>query len=134
MIGWLIMLISVLVLIAVFYVIGEKTKDNWGRNNETIYGCIIILLFALGLIFFTMLGNPLYVKKEINEFKQYQELIDYSYSQDVDDVNFALNLQTVELNKWLASARAKEETYGIFSFYRGKIDELEYIQIKGDSE
>jgi hypothetical protein len=40
-----------------------------------------------------------------------------------------MNIQIIELNTWLASATASENTFGIFSFYNNKLDDLEYIEI-----
>ena len=91
---------------------------------------IMVILGGLGtlIIFLVLSITPLQVKEEIRTFKNYQEMVEKVYqNEDITDV--AMNLKIIEMNQWLAQARAKEETYGIFSFYSGKLDDLEYIII-----
>ena len=85
-----------------------------------------MVLFIIALI---VVIQCAIIPKEIREFELYQELVEASYSETETELNYAMNIQVIELNTWLASVRASEETYGIFSFYRNKLDDLEYIEI-----
>ena len=124
MIGWLIVGIICLVIL-IFSIIALNTfanYDEWPTFTMFTSGIIIIVI----IIF--LICSPLGVKQEINTFNRYQELVDTVYNNgDITDT--ATNIKIIEMNEWLAGARAKEETYGIFSFYKGKLDGLEYITI-----
>ena len=124
MIGWLIVFVVFVLATLVFVVL----KIYAGIYNDYEIGILIFGLCTLCLLI-PLIMAPLEVKKEVNTFKRYQELVEVSYSETETELNFAMNIQVIELNTWLAEARATEETYGIFSFYRNKLDDLEYIQI-----
>jgi len=55
---------------------------------------------------------------------------------DIEDENFktSMNIQVIEMNKWLADAKSSEETFGIFSLYKGKLVDLEYITIPNEGD
>ena len=124
MLGWL-MILGILILITMICVllkIRNGRWSDWDMGVITFGVCAIII----GLV---VLIGPLFARQEINTFKRYQELVEASYSKEETELNYAMNIQVIELNTWLAEARASEETFGIFSFYRGQLDDLEYIEI-----
>jgi glucan phosphoethanolaminetransferase (alkaline phosphatase superfamily) len=124
MLGWLIILgVSIIVLIVCIIL---KMKD--GYMSEWELGILISGLFVLCCVV-AIMGMFFTVKEEVKTFELYQEMIEASYSEDETELNYAMNIQVIELNTWLAEARACEETYGIFSFYKGKLDDLEYVEI-----
>ena len=124
MIGWLIVLVISILVTVVFM----KLKAAHGHYSNYEIG--IVVFGAISLIFAVVtLLYPFVIKEEVNTFKRYQGLVEASYSEEEMELNYAINIQVIELNVWLAKARAMEETYGIFSFYSGKLDDLEYIEI-----
>ena len=102
---------------------GSWYLDSIWSILNMIVGCIVACVLLVILI------QMFLVPKQINQFNLYQELVEISYSEEETELNYAMNIQVIGMNKWLASARASEETYGIFSFYKGKLDNLEYIEI-----
>ena len=128
MIGWLIIL-AIFVIIGLVMILGN-ILDWWDLDdNIIVFMTNIISWCAAIVILLVIIFMPLEVKQEINKFEQYQELVEASYSEEETELNFAMNIQVIELNTWLAEAKSYEETYGIFSFYHGKIDDLQYIEI-----
>ena len=124
MIGWLIVLVG-LILLGLGFIELKKIRGRW---SEWDLGALICWIgaFIIGLV---ILIASLMIPQEINEFELYQEMVETSYSETETELNIAMNIQVIEMNTWLASVRASEETYGIFSFYRNKLDDLEYIEI-----
>lgn len=128
MIGWLIILV-VLIIIGSIATLGHFL-DWWDMDdNFIVFMAVIGSWLVAFILLIVIIFNPLVIKQEINKFEQYQELVEASYSEEETELNFAMNIQVIELNTWLAEARSFEETYGIFSFYRGKIDDLKYIEL-----
>lgn len=128
MIGWSIILVIFIPLCALFNKI--KNKAICCSTQETVgeFGYIGCLLMIVSLIF-VLPVFLLETKREVNQFKNYQELVEITYSEKEVELNYAMNIKIVEMNAWLNEARVKENIYGIFSFYYGKLDDLKYIEI-----
>lgn len=124
MLGWLI-ITGVFVILLIGLII-------WGCLDDWYSEALGITAFIIGVVIFVgclgMLLGGLSSREEVNSFKNYQIMVEEVY-QDGDITDTALNIKIVEMNQWLTEARTKDETYGIFSFYHGKIDDLEYITI-----
>ena len=128
MIGWLIIL-AIFVIIGLIMILGNILDWWYLDDNIIVFMTNIISWCGAFVILLVIIIIPLEVKQELNKFEQYQELIEASYSEEETELNFAMNIQVIELNTWLAEAKSYEETYGIFSFYHGKLDALQYIEI-----
>ena len=123
MLGWSIIGFVFLMLTIVFAFLYRG--DIW---NNWKFACLAINSVILFVIVFACVLLLFGVKKEINDFKYYQEMVQETYNNgDVTDT--AINIKVIELNQWLAQAKSSEELYGIFSFYDGKLEDLEYIKI-----
>ena len=123
MIGWMIVAIAVLLI----GVIGHFCGNEWG---DDMWLLLRVLGYVLGIIsIIIILVTNIETKKEINTFKNYQELVEITYSDEEETLNYAMNIKIIEMNEWLNEARVCEEMYGIFSFYRNRLDNLEYIEI-----
>ncbi len=125
MLGWLIVLGVSLLVLVIFVIYG--VKDDWCADAP------FYLTFTSAVIIFVVLIiiaiTPLAINRNIEKYKLMQEVVEVTYSEEDAELNFAMNIKVLEMNSWLAGAKASEETYGIFSFYKGKLDELEYIEI-----
>jgi energy-coupling factor transporter transmembrane protein EcfT len=126
MLGWGIVL---LVCIVIFIVSFIAFYNDWFYLDELWLFLGFFTGVITAILILVCIVNPLIIKENINEFKMYQELVEITYSEEDKELNYAMNVQVIKMNKWLANVKSKEEVYGIFSFYRGKIDDLEYIEI-----
>lgn len=126
MLGWLIILgvsivLVVLSIIALF--------NDWFCLEETFVASGMLFGVVAFVALLVIIICSLEVPREIKSFKNYDEIIAIAYNNEDENFKTAMNLKVIEMNQWLADARASEETYGIFSFYHNKLDDLEYIKI-----
>ena len=125
MLGWSIVL-GVLVLFIVIGVILSITSYALDEFGVVLAGISVIIAFIILVV-----GVLVYfeIKSQINSFNNYQTMVNEVYTNgEIEDT--AINMQIIVMNKWLADAKGKEETYGIFSFYHDKLDDLEYITLE----
>jgi hypothetical protein len=125
MIGWSIVLGVSLILGIVSNIMYLKYYDI---EILTLVLCTVFYGLAF-VIVLTMAIIPITYRQEINTFKEYETLLEEVYDGgSVEDT--AINVQVIELNKWLSSAKASKQTYGIFSFYPKEIEDFKYLTIK----
>ena len=109
--------------------ISQRNKYHFSNNDGWVFvGGLGIGLFIISLLL--VLIGPLNTKYEINKYLETKEMVEATYNQG-DVIDYTLNVKVIEVNEWLSSAKSAEKTFGIFSFYRGKLDNLEYIKLEG---
>jgi hypothetical protein len=129
---WLVMIfVSFVVFVSgIVRLIKKGNLDYAGNVMEAIGGMGMWLLFLFAFVMFAS------VEREIEAFVEFQQTLE-RYENDIKDTPFegvvfdSLSPQIAEMNEWLEDARASEKTFGIFSFYRGKIDDLSPIVREG---
>ena len=128
MLGWGIILF-VLIIIIVAIILKNKNEGEWYCwSDGWVISLIFSIIFATSVITIIIFA-PLMIKKNINTYLETQEMVEATYNQG-DETDYALNTKVIEVNQWLAGAKSNEKTFGIFSFYRGKLDDLEYIKLE----
>ena len=97
-------------------------------------GAIITLLFGIALlvVFIISIANPIIAKNEYNEFIETRTMVEQVYSGDYTELeNAGLNNEIIEVNKWLAKAKASKKQWGNWSMYYAlDLDSLDYIVLK----
>ena len=92
---------------------------------------IMLIGFVVSLA--VAITNPLAAKKEYSEYIRTYELVEDIYDSNQTIENVGLTNKVIELNQWLASARADKETYGNWSIYYAiDLDNLEYIKLSNN--
>ena len=120
MFGWSILLVILFVILVILFTF-EKL------NNCDLIGSMVLGFVVVSIFIIVLLVN-LEVKQQVNQFDNYQEMVNEIYTNgEIEDA--AINSKIIDLNKWLADANGSVETFGIFSLYRGKIEKLEYIKL-----
>ena len=133
MIGWLIILCALILIGVIFALLNEYGDfDLFYFEFLTMFAIAIwfVLVFFISI---ALIIYPLTLNKEVIKFENMQEVVEQTQDSE-DELNYGLNNSIVLLNEWLASARASKELYGIFSFYNGKIDHLDYIKVEQKGE
>ena len=115
----------------------EKSYDKKRKIMWTI--SIFAIIMAIGLFICVMVVPVNYcsARDEYATFIETQELVETVYSGEYTEYeNAGLNTKIVEVNQWLAQARASKKNWGICSiYYSFDLDSLEYIKlVKGEQE
>lgn len=127
--NWFIVLVVLIVLLIVSLLLGYFTQESYYGWEDIYFNITIILSILVLIIGVLCIALPLEIKQQKIEYESYQELVEITYSEENSELNYAMNVKVIELNQWLANAKSKEEAYGKWSFYYGKLDDLEYIEI-----
>lgn len=133
---WYIVIGSVPILILGIVLI-ICSKRSWCSYDSEytleLSGVIIIALAITLIITFISLSIcfPKMARQEYQTFINTQELVEEIYNEDSTLENAGLTNIIIDLNKWLAEAKASKEIYGNWSMYYAlDLDNLEYIQLK----
>lgn len=136
---WITIALGVLVLIGIFFWIFGFCYD-YGRLDGLGYFGVVVTMIA-GIAFITVLLmsiiNPICARNEYNTFIETQVMVEEVYNGEYTDYeNAGLNNTIIEVNKWLAQAKASVKQWGNWSAYCGlDLNSLEYIKlIKGEQE
>ncbi|MFW6026643.1 MAG: hypothetical protein ACOCRX_09900 [Candidatus Woesearchaeota archaeon] len=120
-----------LILSIIFWLLYKRTKRKISYFDEVSNWIVGPLVGFIMIFIILIISCPVIVlvrNEEIREFEMYQEMINETYNEgDLTDVG--INSKVVEMNMWLLEARRNEDLYGVFSFYYGELDDLEYIKI-----
>lgn len=111
---------------------GEKLCIGFGIGSMIfgiigLVGVIVCLSFAI--------ANPLEARDEYNEFVETKMMVEEVYQNDYEQFeNAGLNIKILELNQWLAKAKAAKKQWGNWSKYCYlAIENLDYIVlVKGE--
>lgn len=98
---------------------------------------IFVPLIALVIIFTTITGIGVGASLcEYREFVETKQMVEDVYNGDYTQYeNAGINIEIIELNKWLAHAKAEKQRFGDWSFYAGlDLDSLEYIKLTNIKE
>ena len=129
-----------------YYYNGDKEKELERLNKITnskswVSGIsfIVAMIVGLGLLVCLLVCPIEYctAKDKYATFIETQELVRVVYDGEYNEYeNAGLNTKVVELNKWLAEARASKKNWGICSaYYSFDLDSLDYIKlVKGESK
>lgn len=94
------------------------------------FGTALTLIGAIGFLFcfISVFIIPLQSKQEYLEFQIQKEQVELVIESGNDYANLAISQTIIELNTWLAEAKANKQTYGCFSnYYYIDLDNIEPI-------
>lgn len=126
-IGFVILMVIGIVLIC----LSIKFSD-W-NDVDTWYGFLGIIFIVIGGIgflvsLFSGIFTPLNAKRKYETFINQQEYVYEAIENGEDYENIATTQIIIELNTWLAEAKASKSIYGCFSpYYYLDLDSLEPI-------
>ncbi len=98
-----------------------------------IIGILTTFLSSVTMILFIAISIclPIIAKQEYEEFINTKEIVETLYDENNTLENAGLTSTVIELNNWLASAKASKVTWGNWSMYCYlDLDNLEYIQLE----
>lgn len=125
--------IPILIVGIVLWVCSKRY--SWFSNKGTtleMSGIVTTFIAIVFLVIFILLAvvPPLCAKQEYIEFVNTKEMVELVYEDDGSIENAGLTSKIIEVNNWLAKARASKETYGDWSmYYYLDLNELDYIQL-----
>ena len=112
----------------------DKKKDFWYKqwsNYELTK--VVVLTVCIGLIIvfgIVCLCNPLMALDEANYWKEFAPMAQNVISNADPMQTIAIAGDIIEYNKWLADARASQETFGCWSsYYFIDLSNLQYITV-----
>ena len=114
----------------------EKSYDK--KHLIGLIAFVFAIIMAIGLFFCVFIVPTDYcsARNEYATFIETQELVETIYSGEYTEYeNVGLNNKVIELNQWLAKARADKKNWGVCSVYHSfDLDSLEYIKlVKGEN-
>ena len=92
----------------------------WSRYWNGDMGPITIgIIFAIVALVSLIGGivSPIIAKQEMTEFNYTKQMVVETVDRGNNEQNYAVTNTVIEMNKWLADARASKDFYGIFSSY-----------------
>lgn len=87
-------------------------KHNFIHYKRNKVACLVALLVLMTIVSITAIAMPIQAKKEYVKFVGMKEMLENSTFD-----NFSTDYAILELNEWLATARADKEAKGCFSKY-----------------
>ena len=110
-----------------------KKKKFWSDrdNNSEIYEILTVMsAFLLVSILLCAIFIPLGRQTEVTRWTEFEPMVEQLINNGSDFLSIAITSEIIEYNDWLASARASQSTYGIFSsYYNIDLSHLEYIRV-----
>lgn len=155
---WYIVIASAVIALALVLlaVVSDKKSTKWNKIYSKIpfeakdhlrraifkidfyeylrYVCIAIIIAAaivciLGMLFAII--NPISANIEYKTFIENAKNIEYVYDSGSNYDNIAISNKVIELNTWLAQARADVELFGCMSmYYTVDLDSIDYIRLR----
>jgi hypothetical protein len=86
-----------------------------GDMGPITLGIIFAIVAFISLI--AAIVNPIVAKQEVTEFNYTKQMVIETVDKGSNEQNYAVTNTVIEMNKWLADARASKDFYGIFSAY-----------------
>lgn len=113
-------------------------KQKWEKMPNPAWMFIVSVVLAFCLLITILIAsiNTVCTKNEYAEFIETQRLVQEVYNGDYGEYeNVGLNNKIIELNQWLAQAKASKKQWGNWSPYCiVDVDSLDYIVlVKGDT-
>lgn len=132
---WYIVFTSIPILIIgiLFLVIGCKNVLSRSGFTASLVGGFLTTIATVAIVLAGLLAIalPMIAREEYSTFINTKEMVEFIYEEDNALENAGLTSKIIELNNWLASAKASKEIYGDWSmYYFLDLDSLEYIQLK----
>lgn len=118
----------------------EELRKVYDRNvTRQAISFIIAGIVGISLVACLFAVPSVYcdARNKYSTFIETQELVRVVYDGKYDEYeNAGLNTKIVEVNQWLAEARASKKNWGICSaYYSFDLDSLDYIKlVKGESK
>lgn len=110
-----------------------KKKEFWSNRDdasETYTILIVISAFVLVIFMLCAIFIPLECQAAAARWTEFAPMVEQLINSGSDLSNIAITPKIIEYNDWLASARASQNTYGIFSpYYNIDLSHLEYIRV-----
>ena len=129
---WIVIISGILTTVGIVLLIcGDE-------DNYLCLGFGIILIILMGATFLVCLGfsiiNPICAKQEYQTFEIQKEFVQEAYENGTDADNIAITQTVIEMNTWLAEAKASKQTLGNWSaYYNIDLDSLEPITLERDN-
>lgn len=93
----------------IFMIYDKHNLIHYKRNK---IACLVALLALMAIVSIVAIATPIQAKKEYIKFVEMKEILENSEFED-----FSTDNTILELNEWLATARADKEAKGCFSKY-----------------
>ena len=114
------------VLMIIFILLGIFSYSNYDELCLGI-GATFAVIFIICL--FPAILVPIEAKKRVQSFFEQQQIIEEVIDASEELDNISITQTIIEMNKWLADAKASVKTYGCFSPYWHKgVENLEPIR------
>lgn len=122
--------LPIMIITCAIYVI-EENKCDYGA----LYTTSLVSFVTSGIIswvsFLIALIAPAAAKREVRKFNIQKEYVQMAVINGEELENIAITQTIIEMNTWLADAKASLETFGTFSMYYGTgVEDLEPIVIE----
>lgn len=97
----------------------------WILNNDCVWeflfglGVCLTVIFALVIIVLVLFAIfiPITAQQQYQEYIIQKEYVQEAYENGTEYDNIAITQTIIEMNTWLAQAKASKQTYGNWSMY-----------------
>ena len=128
MLGW-----TIIVVLMIIFTTIEIVRVKKDASRDTLLLCILgVLTIFVSMLYLLF---PIVANEEITEReKQYNEIVyylEYMEESELDTtfIDMYLYSQIEDYNNWLEQKIKHVNRFNIFTFYKGKLDDFEFIVI-----
>lgn len=121
---WIDIILGVLCVVAILLGI-KYNSETWGYVCGTLFLAVLICTTIC-------IDKTVSVKQEYAKYQEVQTMVQEIYDSGKDYDNIGVSSKIIEVNEWLANAKASKKQWGNWSKYcTVDIDGLEYITLGG---